>query len=212
MFTGIVKEVGTVRETARRPDRVVFAIDSAALAPVAVGDSVAVNGVCLTVVRKYPRGAFFDVILHTFNATGLKALEHGARVNIETSLKSGESIGGHFMSGHIDCIGKVRDIVNRSGEVSFEIEIPPSFSGLIVEKGSIAVDGVSLTVASVSGCRFRVYIIPHTMRQTTLVLKRSGDGLNIEFDLLGKYAARHHDQGAGKKPLSEEYLKEKGFS
>ncbi len=211
MFTGIVKELGVVRGIAsswrmRRLD-----IESGEIAKAAnIGDSVAVNGVCLTVVGNRQRVLSFDVMEETIRRSNLAGLRDTDRVNLESALRAGEAMGGHFVLGHIDCAGKIVGIKKSKDDISMTIEIPRGFDALLVERGSVAADGVSLTVGEVERNQFKVHLIPHTLKVTTLGGRRAGDRLNIEFDVLGKYIlkARSPRSGSG---LTEDFLREKGF-
>jgi riboflavin synthase len=208
MFTGIVKEMGRVvsSDTGHIAIRTISADKD-----ISTGDSVAVNGVCLTLVAKKNHELCFDVMAETMRITGLGKLRAGDNVNIEPALRAGEALGGHFVLGHIDCVSVIRGIYDDGRQHAVEIEVRDEFSALVVEKGSIAIDGVSLTTSRVGRGTCTVYIIPHTLKSTTLGLLRKGDKVNVEFDVLGKYVlkkARDHRPGAG---LSESFLKEHGF-
>ena len=211
MFTGIIEDIGLVHATVKSGSIYRLTVESASIAKTSkIGDSIALNGVCLTLVEK-PNGIMsFDVMEETVRRTNLINLKKGDRVNLEDALRPDEPLGGHFVLGHIDCTGKIASIENSGGEFVIEIKFPPSFDNLIVEKGSIAVDGVSLTVGEAGSGSFKVYVIPHTLKITSLGSKKPSDTVNIEFDILGKYAVRHADS---KKTfaISEDFLKEKGF-
>ncbi len=208
MFTGIVADIGKVDSLKRTARGMTLSVASKLFSSVNIGDSVAVNGVCLTVVKKEKAGAAFDVISQTLDATRLKNIKTGDSVNLELSLKAGEGISGHFVTGHIDCAGKIKSITRREDEVSIEIEVPPQYRVFLVEKGSIAMDGVSLTVARIKDTVFKAHIIPYTVEKTTLVQKRAGEDVNIEFDILGKYVLKFQ---AEKADLTEKFLKAQGF-
>jgi len=209
MFTGIVAGMGRVDSFATTPVGAALSVASGLLSSVNTGDSVAVNGVCLTVVKKGGNFAAFDVIRQTLGSTNLKSVKIGDPVNLELPLKAGDNISGHFVTGHIDCVGKIKDIAKRVAAISLEVEVGAGYRALLVDKGSVALDGISLTVAGIKDSAFRVNIIPHTFDGTTLGSRRSGDGVNVEFDILGKYLLRPRAaKGAG---VTEEFLKEKGF-
>lgn len=211
MFTGIAKELGIVHNMSKAGANYRLDIESKNIAKsVKIGDSVAVNGVCLTLVDIKNNVMSFDVMAQTVRMTNLTGLKSNDRVNLEDSLKAGDPLGGHFVLGHIDCAGKITDIKKTGGEVCIEIGIPGNFANLIVDKGSIAIDGVSLTIGKASGDKFNVYLIPHTFGTTTLGFGKPGDKLNIEFDILGKYVARLKDAEKGSK-ITESFLKENGF-
>ena len=151
-----------------------------------LGDSIAVNGVCLTVVFIAGSSVSFEVMDTTFKNTNLGLLRIGQQVNLERSLKVGDRISGHFVSGHIDCLGTVRRKGLRQGSIEFEISVLPEFMRYCLPKGSVSLDGISLTLAKVSANIFTVCIIPHTLKNTTLNLKGPSDKLNVEFDILAK--------------------------
>lgn len=187
MFTGIVEELGRVREISRKAGVTLLGIGAKeALIDSKVGDSIAVNGVCLTIVSIGNNSISFEVIDTTFKSTNLGLLRIGQEVNLERSLKVGERISGHFVSGHIDCLGLVRKKGSRCGNIEFEISIPPAFTRYCLPKGSISLDGISLTVANFRANTIKVCIIPHTLKNTTLNFKGPSDKLNVEFDILAK--------------------------
>ena len=192
MFTGLIQAKGTVtsatddgtggrRLTVREP----------AMAPhLVVGESVAVSGVCLTVVASNSETFEFQVGPETVQATGLGAIAVGAEVNLERALRVGDPIGGHFVTGHVDCVGT---LLSRTTSGEWQVvwfDHPRQFDDLLVLKGSIAIDGVSLTLAEVDSGKFGVMLIPHTLAHTTLGNKDSGDGVNLEFDLLAKHVQK----------------------
>jgi len=212
MFTGIIKEVGKVAENFETGKIYKLAVATRDIyKDVKMGDSVSVNGVCLTVTGKRKNILSFDVMGQTASRTSLSSLNSGDAVNLEDSLKAGNPVGGHFVLGHVDCVGKVTDIEKVSGgDFMMEVEVPGKFKDMIVEKGSVALDGVSLTVGEIRNNRFKIYLIPHTLASTTLGSKKIKDGVNIEFDILGKYALRHKALAAEGR-ITEEFLEEKGF-
>lgn len=210
MFTGIVKESGTVRKFVKNGPSYRLEVGSSGLYKDAgIGDSISVNGVCLTLVEKNKNVMSFDVMEETVKRSTLSGLKAGDGVNLEDSLKAGGAIGGHFVQGHIDCVGRITNIGKGGEAQNIEIEFPSEFKKLIVGKGSVAIDGVSLTVGDVSGDRFTVYIIPHTLKVANLGSRRSGDMVNLEFDIIGKYMARFDELKAG--GVTERFLKDKGF-
>ena len=191
MFTGLVEESGRVvssevqGETARLTVATNKVYEGAAL-----GDSVAVNGCCLTVVAIDGENLSFDAVPETMRRTNLGDLAAGHTVNLERPLLPTARLGGHFVQGHIDGTGLVRAITPEQNAVIFEIEVPAALRRYIIEKGSIAIDGISLTVAGVTETGFTVWIIPHTREVTTLKQRQIGDRVNLECDLLGKYVER----------------------
>jgi len=211
MFTGMIEELGTVKRVEKSAGRYRFEVEAKSLADgVKIGDSVSVNGVCLTAVKKDKDILAFDVMEETARRTTLVALSEGARVNLEQALKATGRMGGHFVLGHIDCVGAIKEIEKRGDNVSIAIESPAEFKHLAVEKGSIAIDGVSLTIGGLKEGGFKVYLIPHTLDVTTLGLKKRGDGVNLEFDIIGKYVAALAAPGNPGR-ITEGFLKEKGF-
>ena len=187
MFTGIVLEVGTV--AAFDGSRLALAAPETA-ASAAVGDSVSVAGVCLTVVETEEGRLAFDVVPETLSRTALGGLEPGDALNIEPSLRIGDRLGGHVVQGHVDAVGRVRSITPDGDGRRMWVDAPQAVLGYCVEKGSIAVDGVSLTIASFDDDGFEVALIPHTLAVTTLGRLEPGDALNLEADVLGKVVER----------------------
>ena len=187
MFTGIVEEIGIVTGAARDSLNVkTQAVHSDAK----IGDSIAVNGVCLSVTGIKGNVLSFDMMQETLRRTTLGDLKINAPVNLERSLKSDSRIGGHFVSGHVDYKARIEQIIKGARGTGFRISLPAEFSKFAAEKGSITLDGVSLTIAAVSGKDFTVYLIPHTLKITTLGKKKKGDSINVETDLLAKYLSR----------------------
>ena len=187
MFSGIVEESGEVRKISKRAGNTLLEIKAkTVLEDTKVGDSVSVNGACLTVVKKEADFLAFEAIPETLKTTNLGALKISDKVNLERSLKVGERISGHFVTGHIDCIGIVRNKTYVNSNLSFEIAVPAAFIKYCLPKGSIAVDGISLTIAGKKSNTISVYIIPHTLKNTTLGFKGPSSKVNIEFDILSK--------------------------
>jgi riboflavin synthase len=188
MFTGIIEAIGTIGSATPDRDNKVFEITS--LFSPKPGESIAVDGVCLTVKEVRTGGFLADAVAETVALTTLKHRRQGDSVNLERALLPTDRMGGHIVSGHIDETGKVLNIRTLPGSHRFEFGVSPEGSRLVVNKGSIAIDGISLTVAEVKGQRVFVNIIPFTVQNTTLKLRRIGDNVNIEFDIIGKYVAR----------------------
>jgi riboflavin synthase len=191
MFTGIIEELGQVAAFAA--GREAWSLQVAArLVPagVAVGDSVAVNGCCLTVVRHDAGHLWFDVLAETRRLTNFTELAPGSGVNLERSLRPDGRMGGHFVSGHIDALGRIETLEPRGQDIYLQVGVPPGFARYLVDKGSVAIDGISLTVAEVAGDSFSVWLIPHTLAVTNLREKKTGGGVNLEFDLLAKYVEK----------------------
>ena len=187
MFTGIVRELGTV--DAFDGSRLVVAADDTA-ASAGIGDSVAVAGVCLTVVAADAGRVAFDVVPETLGRTALGRLEPGSEVNLELSLRVGDRLGGHVVQGHVDAVGRVRSVVPEGDGQRVWIDAPETVVRYCIEKGSIAVDGVSLTIAAFDDEGFEVALIPHTLEVTTLGRLEPGDEVNLEADVLGKVVER----------------------
>lgn len=190
MFSGIIEELGQVKNISKRANNALLQIQAdKILADVNIGDSISVNGVCLTVVKKEGQMLFFEVIPQTLRIANLGNLRIAERVNLERSLKIGDRLSGHFVTGHIDCTGIIRKKIHLGQETSLMIAIPKEFIRYCIPQGSIAVDGISLTLAGARSDSFTVYIIPHTLKNTTLGFKEPSSKVNIEFDILAKQKA-----------------------
>ncbi|SDS52709.1 riboflavin synthase [Opitutus sp. GAS368] len=191
MFTGIIEETGRVAAFTQGPDSWRLQI-AAGLVPsdVRLGDSVAVNGCCLTVTEFDAGHLWFDVLEETRRLTNFAQLAPGALVNLERSLRADTRLGGHFVSGHIDAPGRVEVFEARGKDHYLKVGVPAGFARYLVYKGSVAIDGISLTVAEAAGDSFAVWLIPHTLAVTNLRGKKAGDTLNLEFDLLAKYVEK----------------------
>ena len=188
MFTGIIESLGSVAEIRTTPEGARLVIDAPDVAPgTAIGDSVAVNGVCLTAVQVSPPRLAFDAIPETLQRSNLGELQVGDAVNLERPLPAGGRLSGHFVQGHVDGIGRISGIMEEGTSHRVRITLPPDLRRYVVEKGSVAVDGISLTVAACDDEAFEVAIIPHTRAVTTLGRKREGDRVNLEVDILAKY-------------------------
>ena len=191
MFTGIVAAMGTVRRLIRRGEDAMLEVDTSLdLGDVRIGDSIAVSGACLTVTAKGGDAFTADVSAETLSRTTLKTLRTGDCVNLELALRVGDRLGGHIVLGHVDGVGKILEKTPRSRSVIFGFEIDPGLDRYIVAKGSITVDGISLTVNRCEKNRFYVNIIPHTAAVTGFGTMRPGDPVNIEIDMLARYVAR----------------------
>lgn len=191
MFTGLVAETGQTVSFTRGPAawRLVVTAGST-LAGVAPGDSIAVNGCCLTVVAHDDRTLAFDLLEETRRLTNFRELGAGAPVNLEASLRVGDKLGGHFVSGHIDGVGAVVVREQRGADTLLRVAGPPGSGRHVVPKGSIAINGVSLTIAEIAGDTLDVWLIPTTLAVTNLRALQPGDPVNLEFDLLGKYVEK----------------------
>lgn len=215
MFTGIVEELGTVRAVQRGRHSSVLSIAAREiLGDLKVGDSVAVNGVCLTATRVEDGGFSADVMHETLNRSSLGSLRMGSRVNLERAMAANGRFGGHIVSGHIDGTGTVTALRRDDNAVWYTVSAPPELLRYIVEKGSIAIDGISLTVAAVGESWFSISAIPHTVAVTTLGEKREGDVVNLENDVIGKYVEkllRPQAQPEAKSSITLDFLAKHGF-
>nr|WP_297172817.1 riboflavin synthase [uncultured Agathobaculum sp.] len=213
MFTGIIEEIGTVRriEHGARSARLTIGAQTV-LEGTKIGDSIATNGVCLTVTNLTADSFFADVMAETLRRSGLSALQSGARVNLERAMPANGRFGGHIVSGHIDGTGTVSLLRREDNAVWLAIRPPASLLRYIVEKGSIAIDGVSLTVAAVDADGFAVSIIPHTGAETILLDKKPGETVNLECDMIGKYIEKllgsYPQEQSG---ITMEFLAQHGF-
>lgn len=192
MFTGIVQTVGRVRQLEARGGDVRISVEAGDMDMNAIklGDSIAVNGCCLTVIEKLAGGFAADASRETLNLTTLGALEPGSPVNLETALTLATPLGGHLVSGHVDGVGTVRERYDDARSVRFSIELPAELARYVAKKGSICVDGVSLTVNEVNAAIFEVNIIPHTLEHTVIGNYVAGTRVNIEVDLVARYLER----------------------
>jgi riboflavin synthase len=212
VFTGIIEEIGkiqTVRKGAASSSISVQA--KKVMQDVHIGDSIAVNGVCLTVTAFSQGGFTADVMHETFNRSSLGSLQTGSPVNLERAMLSNGRFGGHIVSGHIDGTGVVSAIQKDDNAVWYTIKAAPGILRYIVEKGSVAIDGISLTVAAVERDCFRVSIIPHTASITTLSNRRVGDTVNLENDCIGKYVERLMGIQQSKHNITTDFLTKYGF-
>ena len=212
MFTGLIEKTGSVASFHRKGEAGVLTIKSA-LPPeeFAIGDSVAVNGACLTVTAKGNGSLTFDVSPESISRTTLGKLSGGHHVNLERALKLGDRLGGHIVSGHVDCLGVLMQAESRSGNHQLRFSLPPGHARYLVEKGSVTIDGISLTVNAVTVNGFTVNIIPLTFTSTTLAQLRTGDTVNIETDIIGKYVERLTSPWKSDGGLSMKTLSENGF-
>jgi riboflavin synthase len=192
MFTGIVLARGRLTSVTERGGDLQLGIDAAGLdsARLGIGDSISVQGACLTVTRKLGSCFFADVSRETMAKTTLGKLKAGSSVNLEPSLRAGDALGGHMVSGHVDALGVLRQTAEDARSRRMEFELPADLMRFVAPKGSICVDGVSLTVNKVEGLRFDVNIIPHTLKETTLGELRIGNEVNIEIDVVARYLER----------------------
>ena len=216
MFTGIIEGVGVVKSLKKKGN--VLQIEVGCdfdLENTNVGDSISVNGCCLTVTSRLGKSFWADTSPETLSATTLGGFKVGTPVNLERALKVGSRLGGHIVQGHVDGLGKVTEVADRTGMREITIEIPHHLSRYVVEKGSVAVDGVSLTVNRCQGDRFQVTVIPHTALKSTFDQMKRGDQVNLEVDIIGKYVEKlgfldSSGYREGSK-ITEEFLKRHGF-
>lgn len=216
MFTGIIEVVGTVGSLVHKDDKARMRVDTnPEFSQFEMGESIAVNGVCLTVVDMGEHWFAVDMTTETLDCTSFKQVKEGSRVNLERALTPSKKMSGHFVTGHIDNTGNVVSIDEKPGEVLFRFEHPPELTPYLIEKGSAAVDGISLTVFDCRDNRFTVSIIPFTLEHTNLKDRKTGDGVNIECDMIGKYVIRACETVFGNSAkgaeISPEFLKERGF-
>ena len=212
MFTGIIEEIGVVRKVQKGAVSGSLSIEAETILPgVRTGDSIAVNGICLTVTGLGNNGFTVDVMHETFDRSNVRGLRPGSRVNLERAMAADGRFGGHIVSGHIDGVGTVSRIWNDENAVWYEIAAPASIMRYVVEKGSIAVDGVSLTVAKAGSTMFRVSVIPHTRKMTILSEKKKGDPVNLENDCIGKYVEKLLRAGRETGGVTRSLLAENGF-
>lgn len=191
MFTGIIEELGTIKDLGITGNSGRISIKAyRVLEGTKTGDSIAVNGVCLTVTSLTADGFTADVMPETIKRTAFDKASRGDKVNLERAMAADGRFGGHIVSGHIDGVGTIREYKNDGNAVWVTVSAAPSILHYIVEKGSIAIDGISLTVAYVDDTCFKVSIIPHTGEETTLLKKRTGDPVNLETDIIGKYVEK----------------------
>jgi riboflavin synthase len=190
MFTGLIESLGTIEQIERTATGMRLVLSTDLEKELAPGDSLSVNGVCLTVIASDRPGVRADVSPETARVTTLGDLRPGAEVNLERSMRADARVGGHFVQGHVDATGSIEGITPEGDSYRVTIRFPAHLGPLLVHKGSVAVDGISLTIASLNGDRFDVQIIPHTWERTNLHAAAIGAAVNLECDILGKYVAR----------------------
>ncbi len=191
MFTGLIEEVGKINTITKLSDGMNISVSAQKiLNDVNLGDSVAVNGVCLTVVDIKQNSISFDVSEETIKRSNFKYLKIGDYVNLERALKVSDRLGGHIVQGHVDTTGKIITLENKGEHTLLEIEVPEGYEKFVIEKGSIAVDGISLTINYIYGNKLSINIIPHTLENTNLKYRKVGESVNLEFDILGKYVLK----------------------
>lgn len=219
MFTGIIEEMGIVKSI---KSKVITIEANKIFDDLKLGDSVAVNGTCLTVSsfegKTSPKIFNADITSETLSRTNLGDLKSGFKVNLERALTLNGRLGGHIVSGHIDGVGIIKNISKNAEDIELTIEVPPNLIKYIIEKGSVAVDGISLTVAKVNKNYFSVAIIPHTLKETILYYKKAGDKVNIENDIIGKYVEKllsfnniNNNKNSNINNINMEFLIKNGF-
>lgn len=212
MFTGIIEEMGTIQQSSVRGGNLLLTIAAPKVtADLKVGDSININGACQTVTHKKDGEFTVEAVEETLRRTNLGQLRIGDRVNLERALQLSDRLGGHLVSGHVDFVGKIKSITGKGQSRLFEFSLAKEYQSHFVEKGSVAVDGISLTVVGVLRDSFTVSVIPFTMSSTTLGTKKVGDTVNIETDLMGKYVERILALKKDHSKITEEWLKEKGW-
>jgi len=212
MFTGIIKARGLITAMERRGGdlRLTVSSDGLPFSDYEIGESIAVNGVCLTAVALHEQGFDTDVSVETLDVTALGLLNVGSVVNLEPAISLGERLGGHLVSGHVDCVGKVVSRISDARSVRLTIEIPVQYAHYVAKKGSVCVDGVSLTINEVSGSCFELNIIPHTADVTIIGDYSVGTSVNVEVDLLARYLERLLSKDGD--DISLEFLKAHGYA
>ncbi len=188
MFTGIVEAVAKIKALQKRENLYTLAVERPKIFDdIKIGDSIANDGVCLTVTAMKAGCCYFDLMKETLDATTLKHARPGGKLNLERAMKADARMGGHFVTGHVDAVGRIKDIRTLPNYVEYRITLQKDLMRYVVPKGSVAIDGISLTVGEVKKDWFAVYFIPHTLEVTTVGSKKAGDEVNIETDLLAKY-------------------------
>lgn len=211
MFTGLVQDIGTLCTVTPSGESVHLAIATQLVSEFKIGDSLCVNGVCLTIVATEGPIVTLTAIPETLDRTTLGRLPKGAEVHLEPALRLSDRLGGHWVQGHVDGVGRIGSRLPRDGSIELTIAPPPVLMKYIAPKGSVALDGVSLTVSKVMASTFAVALIPHTLSVTTLAQRRVGDELNIEVDILAKYMDHLLNRTGPQRPLTEDWLRENGF-
>ena len=208
MFTGIIEEIGIVKSITNNK---IAILAKTVLNNTNIGDSIAVNGVCLTVVKTGEDYFEADISPETMNVTALNNLNLGHLVNLERAMPADGRFGGHFVSGHVDCVGKYKEVKKEGDFYNIKIEIPEKYTKYIAKKGSVAINGISLTVADINTNIILIAIIPHSFKNTNLKTLKNGDCVNIETDILAKYVEKFLSTSDNKSGISMEFLMENGF-
>lgn len=212
MFTGIIKEIGIVRENIREAGKVTLGIKSEkVINELDIGGSVSIDGVCQTVVRISENTFYVEAVEETLKKTTLGSLSVGKRVNLESSIKPSEGLSGHIVLGHVDGIGTINEVKSLEVSKIYTIYVPEHISEFLVEVSSIAVDGISLTIAELRENIVKISIIPYTEKNTTIGEKKIGDKVNIEVDIIGKYVKKFSEKRERTEKITPEWLKNIGF-
>jgi len=212
VFTGIIEEIGTLKHVQRRGDRFDLNISASEVTTdLRVDDSINVNGVCLTVVEVAHNGFGVQVVPQTLRLTALADYQAGDEVNLERAMAAGGRFGGHIVQGHVDETAEVLSIRRETDHAFLRLQLSREMSEYCIRQGSIAVDGVSLTIADLATGEIKIALIPHTLKQTTLGTRQTGDFVNIEIDVLSKYVRQHLQQMDQRSELTFDWLKEQGF-
>ncbi len=215
MFTGIIEDIGTIRSVRRAGGIFILTIETGlVLSDTKIGDSISMDGVCLTVVETAGGSFSVEATPETLARSSLARLSTGARVNLERALRLSDRLGGHLVQGHVEGVGTIRRVTREGGGLIIEISVPPVVKRYLIDKGSVAVDGISLTINSLTAEGFTVNIIGHTEKTTTLAAKKPGADINIETDVIGKYIQRlltvgRANEGEG---ITLEMLRDEGYS
>jgi riboflavin synthase len=211
MFTGIIEEIGEIKNIFSEVESKKLEINARKiLSDLQIGESVNINGACQTLIQVKPDSFVVEAVKETLKRSNLGLLKKGDRVNLERALKLSDRLGGHLLTGHVDCTAEIKSIGTDGNSSVFEFSLPPDYSALVVEKGSIAIDGISLTLAELKNRSFAVAVIPFTLKMTNLRDKRVKDIVNLEFDLFGKYVKRMLEEKENKKSeITEEWLKQR---
>ncbi|MEK6766502.1 MAG: riboflavin synthase [Planctomycetota bacterium] len=213
MFTGIIEHLGKVKQVKLQASSAIIVVDVGPLSDdVNPGDSIAINGACLTVTQIKDSEVYFDVSTETLSKTTIGRLKTSDNVNIERSLKMGDKLGGHFVTGHVDGVGVINKVESEPGQCTVWFSVSEELTNMMIKKGSVAVDGISLTIVEIRDGLFSVALIPYTLGATTLGFKKAGQKVNIETDMLGKWVKRiltvNESTTSG---ITEDLLKKKGF-
>ncbi len=212
MFTGIIEEIGEVKSVSKGTKLRKLEIKAKkVLEDLKTGDSINIDGACQTVVEVTSSSFLVEAVEETLRRTSLGELKPRNRVNLERALRFSDRLGGHILTGHVDCKGRIKSIAHRGNSWRFEFSLPETYLAYMVEKGSLGVDGISLTVVDVFKDSFSVSVIPFTLAYTNLSKKREGYSVNIEVDLIGKFVKRFLVMKSTKEKITQEFLKERGW-